>query len=156
MGIYSYGISGSRILDEIGVVSTIRFRFSRSHMDRQRVAHQEKLDEQYEARWAGKSFSRLIASGDQLRVWAGTDSPICDDFEPRSSFPLTWHSFGKLSVDEQMSLPMWVLGAMSAVEEGELPFVPTTKKAYYEMVDKACTKRLIDAGWLNAQPLLTK
>ena len=152
MGIYSYGITGTRHLDGIGEVSTVKFRFSRSYADRDRVARQRKADERYLARWEDQQFPRLVAYRGALGVWTSNDA-IGDECIEN----LTYHSSAKyLTYEENLSLPLWVHNALEAVDRGEIPFVPTTEKEYRLLSDAYLTLRLRKRGDRNAEPLNPK
>ena len=149
MSIYSYGITGTRHLDDIGEVSTIKFRFSRSYADNARIARQQRADERYLARWAGRQFPRLCVHHGALGVWT-SDNAIGDECIE----PLRGNVLQYLSNEDFYALPVWVLFAIGAVDRGEIPFVPSTEKQYRLLTDAYTTLRLRQRGDRNAQPLI--
>lgn len=149
MSLYSYGITGTRHLDGFGEVSTIKFRYSHSWADTARIARQERADERYLARWAGRTFPRLCIHHGGLAVWT-SDRAIgteCVD-------SLRGNVLQYLPEAELNALPVWVVFAIGAVDRGEIPFVPSTEKQYRLLVDAYTTLRLRQRGDRNAQPLI--
>lgn len=149
MSIYSYGITGTRHLDGIGEVSKVQFRFSRSYADDARIARQERADERYLARWAGRQFPRLVAYRGALGVWT-SDLAIGDECIE----PLRGNVLKHLPEAELNALPVWVIFAVQAVDRGEIPHVPTSEKEYRLITDAYTTLRLRKRGDRNAQPLI--
>lgn len=149
MSIYSYGIAGTRHLTDVGIVSTVKFRFSRSWADDERIARQERADERYRARWAGRQFSRLCVYHGALGVWT-SDEAIGDECVEN----LRGDVLHYLTEAEVNALAPWVVFAIQAVDRGEIPFVPTTEKEYRLISDAYTTLRLRQRGDRNAQPLI--
>lgn len=149
MSIYSYGITGTRHLDGIGQVSTVKFRFSRSYADNARIARQERADKAYIDRFDGVEFSHLVAYRGALGVWT-SDSVIGDEcIENLRGGVLKY-----LPEAELNALPLWVIFAVQAVDRGDIPFVPTSEKEYRLITDAYITLRLRQRGDRNAQPLI--
>lgn len=147
MGIYAYGITGTCRIEgdtALGTItaSTIRYRFKRhlgSNADLLRS--EERLDARYIQRWADRAFPRLVAHEGGLYVWL-TSRPIADDTEhPFACAPLDGRSFDRLPEAEQLSLPMWVLDAIDAVDRRDIPHVPTTREAFYDLVREGVETR---------------
>lgn len=149
MSIYSYGITGTRHLDGIGEASTVKFRFSRSYANEARIARQERADERYLARWAGRSFPRLVAYQGALGVWTSRDAIGDECIEALRGNVLKYLPEAELS-----ALPVWVVLAVEAVDRGEIPHVPTSEKEYRLITDAYTTLRLRQRGDSNAQPLI--
>lgn len=149
MSIYSYGITGTRHLDGIGEVSTVKFRFSRSYADRARIARQERADERYLARWEDRKFPHLVAYRGALGVWT-SDNAIGDECIEN----LRGNVLKYLPEAELHALPVWVIFAVEAVDRGEIPHVPTSEKEYRLITDAYTTLRLRKRGDRNAQPLI--
>lgn len=149
MSIYSYGITGTRHLDGIGEVSTVKFRYSHSWADTARIARQQRSDERYLARWAGRSFPRLIVRDGGLGVWTSDRAIGSECIEPLRGNVLKY-----LPEAEFNALPAWVIFAVQAVDRAEIPFVPSSEKEYRHLSDAYTTLRLRQRGDRNAQPLI--
>lgn len=151
MSIYSYGITGTRHLDDIGEVSTIKFRYSRSWTEHG-IAQQWKSDERYLARWAGRSFPRLVAYQGALYVWT-SDKAIGDEcIEQLRGNVLKY--LPEAEVNHILRSLSWVASAIDAVDKAEIPYVPTSKREYELLTDAYVTLRLRESGDRNAQPLI--
>lgn len=135
MGIYSYGIREVGQLDEGVKVSRIRFRFKR-HLgaDSEVLAKEERLDNNYIARWEGRQFPRLVDHEGQLRVWL-TNLPIADDHDwLYGCAPLNAKSWERLPEDERNALPSWVLTAIELVDRNLISVVPSSKSDFFNLI----------------------
>ena len=149
MGIYSYGITGTRHIDGIGEVSTVRFRFSRSYADRERVERQRNADYRYLVRWDNREFPRLVVRHGGLGVWTSKYAIGNECVQNLRGNVLHYLPDAELN-----ALPAWVLLAVEAVDRGDIPFVPTSHKEYLLLSDAYLTLRLRQRGDRNAEPLV--
>lgn len=153
MGVYSYGIYGTKVLPEIGEVSKFRFRFKRHWYHQEDIDRQSRADERWIKRHEGKTFPKLAVrdKDDALYVWV-SKQVIGDDYD--SSFlPLSLSTFDLLTEEEQVQLcwdAPWIAFALSSHDRREIPYVPTTRKRYYQLINEGIDKRLAERAVINA------
>lgn len=152
MGVYSYGIYGTKVLPEIGEVSKFRFRFKRHWYYQSDVERQSRADAQWIKRHEGKTFPKLAVQDkdDALYIWVSKEVIGDDDYGFR---PLSLGTLPLLTDEEQSQLwydAPWVGYALSSLSRREIPYVPTTRKRYYQLINEGIDQRLAQRAVLSA------
>ena len=159
MGVYSYGIVRTKNLPEIGEVSVFKFRFKRWGYFHPNAERQEKADERFLKARKGKTYPRLAVhqksdsttTYDELFVWVSKSAIGDDDYGYQ---PFSFNTLTKYFTDEEQfaltDKAPWIVYALGCHARGEIPYIPTTQKRYYELVNEGIDKRLAERARVSA------